>query len=237
MNTSYSLAQVEQFRRDAKRLARQDAISHSEALDKIAVSKGLKNWSLLSKHATAAEPVSRPFAQHSGALPAPTHDLPDPIDTRSRYYLHGDQDESNPALYYCARCDVFFEAEHFATHDSKGNSERYLSSLARWTRRDEEAPSSMRRPADAVNFLAASAIAANTAHEASRSAFNRWIETQKDRNDPIGDLASDIWSDRTFPVDANTRAEVQRYMESRRAAPEALKALKGAWKEFRARAA
>lgn len=224
MNTSYTSAQLEQFRRDAKRLARQDAIPHSEALDRVAASKGLKNWSLLSKHATPDKPKSRP------AITSVVKSTP--IDKRTRYYLHGDQDEDNPALYYCARCDVFFNAEHFETHDSKGNAERYLASLARWTPQKQEERSSMRRPAESTNLLAASAVAANAAYEASRSLFHRWIEDQKDRKDPIGDLAKDIWGDRTFPIAANTHAEIEWYLGMRGAVPEAVDALKHAWAEF-----
>jgi uncharacterized protein YozE (UPF0346 family) len=111
-----------------------------------------------------------------------------------------------------------------------------LASLARWTRHEEDESSKMRRPQDATNLLAASAVAANTAYEASRSPFHRWIEGQKDRNDPIGDLASDIWGDRKFPVAAKTRAEVQRYMERQGAVPGAVTALKEAWAEFLAQA-
>lgn len=228
MNTSYTPAQIEQFRRDAKRLARKNAIPHSEALDSIAVSKGFKNWSLLAKHAAPANPAPRPAATPVAK--------PVPVETQKRYYLHGDQDESNPALYYCARCDIFFDAEHFETHDSKGNNERYLSSLARWTQREQIPPFDRRRPQDAINVLAAAAVAANAAYEASRSPFHRWIEGQKDRNDPIGDLAGDIWGDRQFPVAAKTRVEIERYMGMHGAVPDAIKALKKGWAEFSAQA-
>ena len=226
MNTSYTPAQIEQFRRDAKRLARQDAISHSEALDRIAALNGFKNWSLLAKSAVPAAPVLRPAVT--------TIAKPVPVDTRKRYYLHGDKEEGNPDKYYCARCDIFIEAEHFETHDSKGNNERYLTSLARWTQREQEVPFNWSRPQNATNILAASAVAANAAYEASRSPFHRWIEGQKDRNDPVGDLAADIWGDREFPVAAKTRAEIERYMRMHRAVPEAIKALKQAWAQFSA---
>jgi uncharacterized protein YozE (UPF0346 family) len=81
-------------------------------------------------------------------------------------------------------------------------------------------------------LLAAAAFAANAAYEASRSPFHLWLEGQKGRNDPVGDLAADIWSDRKFPVVATSLAEIQRHLERHRAAPEAIKALKRAWSEF-----
>jgi hypothetical protein len=224
MNTSYTPAQIGQFRRDAKRLARLDAIFHSEALDRIAAVNGFKNWSLLAKNAVPANPVS-----HPAVTPVAK---PVPVDTPKRYYLHGDKEEGNPTLYYCARCDVFVEAEHFETHDSKGNNERYLTSLARWTQREQEVPFNWSRSRDATNILAAPAVAANSAYEASRSPFHRWIEGKRGRNSPLGDLAKDIWGDREFPVAAKTRAEVEQYLGMRGAAPEAIKALKQAWTQF-----
>ncbi len=233
MNTSYTLAQLEQFRRDAKRIAKQNTISHNEALDRVAASEGWANWSLLAKHKrpdkssldTVADPTAKPC---NTAKPV----VPKPVDTRIRYYLHGDQNEQDSSKYYCARCDLSVDAAHFGNDHPEGNEERFLSSLARWTRREQEEPTGMRRPADAPNLLAAKALAANAAYEASRSEFHRWIERQKDRDDARGDLASDIWRDRKFPVGASTLAEVQRHLELRGAASEAIKALKRAWVAF-----
>ena len=77
------------------------------------------------------------------------------------------------------------------------------------------------------------AIAAAAAREGSRSTFHRWLGQQKGRNDPIGALAGDVLSDKEFPVTAKTLAQVRRYMQSKWAAEEALKALTGAWAEFK----
>lgn len=155
---------------------------------------------------------------------------------KKRYYLHGDKEEGNTGLYYCARCDVFLDEQHFETHDTKGNHERYLLSLAQWTKREKIPPFDWFRPQNATNILATAAVEANVAYQASRSLFHLWIEGQKDRDDPVGDLAGDIWRDRVFPVTAKTRAEIQRYMEMHGAVPEAVKALKQAWSEFKAQA-
>jgi hypothetical protein len=46
----YTSAQIEQFKRDAKRTARDNLISHARALDQIANKVGYLNWSLLVKH-------------------------------------------------------------------------------------------------------------------------------------------------------------------------------------------
>jgi hypothetical protein len=132
MNTSLSAAQVEQLRRKAKRLGRTLSIPHSEALYRIAAQHGFRNWSLLSKHST-------PGAAPRGALP-PAPPLapaprPEPPDSHRRYYLHGDQFEDDPSRYYCAQCDVFFDAPHFASH-GRHTGERFLERLERWNKRD-----------------------------------------------------------------------------------------------------
>lgn len=48
--TSYTSAQIERFKREAKSLHRASAISHSQALDCVATANGYNNWSLLMKH-------------------------------------------------------------------------------------------------------------------------------------------------------------------------------------------
>lgn len=49
----YTFAQIEQLKRDAKRLARDRSITHAVALDQIAATCDYKNWSLLMKHAAS----------------------------------------------------------------------------------------------------------------------------------------------------------------------------------------
>ena len=53
MTASFTIAQVERFKREAKRLHRDTNISHSQALDQIASANGYSNWSLLAKHSDA----------------------------------------------------------------------------------------------------------------------------------------------------------------------------------------
>lgn len=50
MPTSYSPAQIEHFKREAKSLGRANSLSHSQTLDQIAFDHGWSNWSLLMKH-------------------------------------------------------------------------------------------------------------------------------------------------------------------------------------------
>lgn len=46
---SFSPAQIERFKRDAKAVHRELSIPHSQALDRLAIDNGYKNWSLLMK--------------------------------------------------------------------------------------------------------------------------------------------------------------------------------------------
>lgn len=39
--------------------------------------------------------------------------------TNQRYYIHGDQQESDPSHFYCSSCDAFFEEGHFFNSDEK----------------------------------------------------------------------------------------------------------------------
>ena len=50
---TFSAAQIERFKREAKELRRTSPLSHSEALDRIAGANGFPNWSLLMKHSDA----------------------------------------------------------------------------------------------------------------------------------------------------------------------------------------
>ena len=55
--------------------------------------------------------------------------------TKLRYYIHGDEKEGNPELYFCAGCDLFVEQGHFYAEDrlckTKNDFERYSWSLKR----------------------------------------------------------------------------------------------------------
>lgn len=225
MAVSFSSAQIDRFKREAKKLVRELSIPHTEALNRIAARQGFKNWSLLAKHNGAAPVVkTTPPLLHR---PVPSN--------QSRYYLHGDQDEGNPALFYCARCDVFTDAEHFDDpqfHRGETHGERYLGSLDRWNQRSSESKADWHRPADAVNLLAVAATAERAAREAARGPFHRWLLNQIDRNDPVGDLAVDARRDKTFPTGASNRRELEHYLS--RYGDHVVRALRQAWREFSA---
>lgn len=153
---------------------------------------------------------------------------------RARHYVHGDQYEGDPAKFYCVHCDDFVEDEHFEREHPGRAEERYFQSLEGWQRSVARGATSMRRPSDATNVLAAVAAGQRAAREQARSAFHRWIERQATRNDPVGDLAGDIMRDQRFPTSASSRASIGEYLMSRSSHRGVMDAFKTAWREFEA---
>lgn len=44
-----------------------------------------------------------------------------------RYYIHGDRHESDPQLYYCSACAMFFDKAHFWKYHVEANVDLYRS--------------------------------------------------------------------------------------------------------------
>jgi len=66
--------------------------------------------------------------------------------------------------------------------------------------------------------------------------FNAWLYRQRDRRDPVGDLASDAWADRRGRgrgKGPRTFEGWRRYLRSAHACDGALRALETAWTEWR----
>ncbi|NHF67482.1 YozE family protein [Xanthomonas hortorum] len=221
MANSLSPAQIIRIKRQAKKFARENSLTHAEALDRAAAEHGFANWSLLSKARGAP-----------GGRPKVTPEAP-VGRAATRYYLHGDQDEEDPSTYYCARCDSFRPPDHFenaALHRGQSHEMRYLESIERWSERGAVWRSRYRRPEGATNMLAAKAVSLNAAYQKSRSAFHRWLLAQVDRDDMVSDLAVDVRADKSFPVSASSRQEIESYLA--RHGNHVLEALERAWLEF-----
>lgn len=222
MATSFPPAQLDRFRREAKKLGRDLSISHSEALDRIAVKNGFPNWSLLAKRSSGA-----------GSPPVGLQVTLPQLSNRVRYYLHGDIRETDPTKCFCARCDTFEPFAHLlpvSYHTDGKDGERFLRDLASWDGLSTEQKEHEFRPANAPNILAASALAARAAREAARSPFHRWLDSQRNRDDPVGDLAADILRDASFPIALATRRELQERLKGR--GSYVIKAFRQAWREF-----
>lgn len=214
-----SPALVEQSRRNAKRLAKQAGIRVYQAQDQIAQSHGFGNWSQFAKGSGHVVPaVARP-------------------SRGPRRYLHGDQDERNPTTYYCAECDVFGTPDHFEKPHRVKHGERALQAIERFQRSPSDFTSIGYRPESPPNCLLPAieeAMRARAEREAARSPFHRWIEQQRDREDPIGDLACDVIRDKYFPTGVQSVKEARKHLTNGLASRQALKALADAWREFEA---
>lgn len=74
----------------------------------------------------------------------------------------------------------------------------------------------------------------------SQRTFYSWLRQQRDRQDPVGDLARDAISDEEFPRTGRrhmrpyTRAHLYRYLEKRNACSGALRAFALAYSEYEA---
>lgn len=231
-----SAAQLQQLRRNAKRLSRALAIPHSEALDRVAAERGFKNWSLLCKHsAPAAQPQAVSPSLPLSASKSTVEGLPP--DSRQRYYLHGDQLEDDAARYYCGECDLFLEAEHLLSHGLH-TGERYLESHFRWSRRDERSKRGWRRPDDAANILRDPALAARAQYQALRTAFSDWLLEQGrrlrtgERCDNVALRAVSLLSSRGLPTRPQSLAQLLVHYRGRGKQHLALEALEAAWAEF-----
>lgn len=155
---------------------------------------------------------------------------------KTRYYVRGDAKEGEPGTYYCTGCDEFVFADHFDLADHvKGRARRYKSSLAVWSRLRRRTPSRFWRPGDAENVLADLAAADNRAAKVTPSQFHRWLMRQRDRDDPIGDLAQDAERDSAFPSHSTSHSKIREHMERHRACDESLVALDEAFREFKSR--
>ncbi|MBK6868005.1 MAG: hypothetical protein IPG98_08800 [Burkholderiales bacterium] len=221
MQAASSPALIEQSRRNAKRLAKQAGIPLHQAQDQTASQHGFGNWSQFVKRG------SRPIA-----LPA-TPAQREPY----RFYLHGDESEKEPGHYYCAQCDLFMTPDHFDESHRQPHGEYAFKAIERFKRSPTDYTDHGYRPDNPPNLLTKAIEKVRRAHdarEASRSSFHRWIEQQKDRNDPVGDLAGDVMSDKEFPIRANTLQTMQRYLNRAWASQGAKDALKRAWSEFTA---
>lgn len=219
MTITFTPALLEQARRNAKRLAAAKNLKINEAQDQIAQSYGCKNWSLFAKRCNSSQvqQTARPQAL-----------------LKTRYYAHGDQSEEDSSLFYCSMCDFFGQASHFDTAQRQDHAEHLQEKLQTYAKWPADSAARSYRPIDAVNLFSNALgilVAQQKARAASRSRFYRWLELQRDRDDPVGDLAYHITKDKQFPVDASLR-RTQEYLESKWVSEPVMEALQTAWSQF-----
>ena len=83
MQTSYTTTQIERLKREAKKRSRATDLTHTQALDLVAVEHGFRNWSLLAKHSetTVSDGVTLDLVPYPNSLPGVYHVR---IDVRDR---------------------------------------------------------------------------------------------------------------------------------------------------------
>jgi uncharacterized protein YozE (UPF0346 family) len=149
----------------------------------------------------------------------------------TRYYLHGDEHESEAGRYYCASCDLFFNPEHFDEPRHQENAEpKFRATQETLSVLTKQKGARYSRPNDAPNILLP--FPSNPPEKVGR--FFRWLKRQVERDDPIGDLAEDVLRDTSFPKSTEAREVLRDYLETKRACTEALVALDEALAEFHA---
>ncbi|WP_052224104.1 YozE family protein [Comamonas testosteroni] len=231
MTTPLTPAQVEQLKRRAKKLAREESIPLHEAQRRLAVENGYENWSLLHKHRASTDKVA-PSVRAIPVVESMTPQLTAIVSGGlNRQYLHGDQHEVHLSRFYCRSCDEFVAPEHFfEKHDRQETLGRALDALTRWNLPSSE--NAEMRPDDAHNMLEDEARLEAIAFQQSRGTFHRWLERHKGKNSPVGDLAVDVFGDKKFPVAVKSVEEAVSYLHSRFASDGAVKAMQQAWRQF-----
>lgn len=126
---------------------------------------------------------------------------------------------------------MFFEADHFASHGPH-TGEDYLDSLEDWNKRDLIYWREVHRPENAVNILAAAALAARAQYQALRPAFSEWLLQQRKRRDDVGMLAIGVVSRRGLPATPKSLPKLRRHYERRGMQYMEAEALYKAWEEF-----
>jgi uncharacterized protein YozE (UPF0346 family) len=66
-----------------------------------------------------------------------------------------------------------------------------------------------------------------------RLTFYNYLKKQKNRDDPVGDLAADVLADKSFPKNVSCRTELLEYLNNTGACYEALTAAKEAFTEYK----
>lgn len=84
---------------------------------------------------------------------------------------------------------------------------------------------------DEVRDQAAKAAADRRVAQKAAS-FREWLRTRRGEQSPIGDLANDILADRSWPRGPGSLRRYERHLESRGAIPEAIDALREAWRIY-----
>jgi len=106
----------------------------------------------------------------------------------TRYYIHGDEHDSDFYSYYCHFCDAFVNQNHLNGHaEYRNNQDCYNRTLEIYKKLKKKYPNKYSRPKSAINLFAHLSPILNL----KKGRFYRWILRQSDRDDPVGDFSRD----------------------------------------------
>lgn len=144
-----------------------------------------------------------------------------------RYYFHGDVNELNINKYFCALCDSFEYKEHFYSDDNhKANNQgKYVDSLNRYKKANKNFYKNFLRPAKTENLFSSISYKIN-------GNFYSWLTKQRDRDDPVGNLARDVMSDKSFPKETDSFSIIKIHLVIKNASDEVIQTLREAFDEF-----
>ena len=219
-----SLADVGRLRREAKYLKNEKGITHRRALDELAAAQGWRNWTALL---AAAQP-----GEHSEGMQC------GPLD-KSRYFVHGDEDDANPEQYYCEFCDRFEQPSHFQSAHRDDAGRRTMGSLEGWRKLSIDAKRQYRRPNNASNLfqdlyrqppqvLRPKDVPVRQSEPSGM--FHAWLCEQDWRSDNVGEFARLVACHPKFLVNSDAVEVLRQHFSS--ASTEELVAFEEAWDDF-----
>lgn len=127
MATSFTFAQIERFRREAKQLCRTTPnLIHSAALDQIAIQNGYANWSLLHKHSPG--PIATPTV--ASVTPSPFMFGRTPAEMRQALRKFPETRSGSPSRTHEARAQTENIRDRFVSAENAVDfAVAYVSSL------------------------------------------------------------------------------------------------------------
>ena len=145
-----------------------------------------------------------------------------------RYYLHGDL--VTLSKYYCAICDAFEEEQHFYSNKFHwmNNRQKYIDSIERRKKANKTFLKNNVRPANSINLF-------SDIQKKKNGKFYIWLKKQKERDDPIGDLAKDALEDESFPIETDSLKRIRTHLFNIHACDEAIQALSEAFDEYKSK--
>ena len=139
---------------------------------------------------------------------------------KPRIYIHGDEVAGNSGSFYCAKCDIFDNMQHFSYHLLEENEDKYASSYKNLRYRKKLHLRS-KVPNNPFSYV-----------DLKKSDYYRWLKRQTGRNDKVGQMANQIISDPNFPSHKSSLISYVKYLKSTMTSKTILYTMESAYQEF-----